>query len=107
MCADPIDMMALDSSGSRRKMTTRLCGRCRVRKKFGTSVFALAKRDGTLCTICDEYVDMTLGRKDSVFCPSIDHVTPRAHGGSDDPSNLALAHFWCNAVKSAREGFTI
>ncbi len=71
------------------------------------TVAELAERDGTLCTICGDEVDMTLRRKDSVFCASIDHRIPRALGGTDDPENLALAHFWCNAVKSDRVAFTI
>jgi HNH endonuclease len=29
----------------------------------------------------------------------IDHITPRKHGGSDDPSNLALACNRCNRYK--------
>jgi hypothetical protein len=29
----------------------------------------------------------------------IDHVIPRQHGGTDDPSNLALACFRCNLHK--------
>lgn len=86
---------------------TRLCPGCRRRKKFKTSVLALAERDGTDCGICGEEVDLTLKRRDSVFCASIDHILPRAHGGTDDPSNLQLAHYWCNAVKSDRVGFAM
>jgi 5-methylcytosine-specific restriction protein A len=33
--------------------------------------------------------------------PVIDHVTPRAHGGTDDESNLAAAHRSCNGRKGA------
>jgi hypothetical protein len=29
----------------------------------------------------------------------IEHIVPRQHGGSDDPSNLALACFHCNQHK--------
>ncbi len=29
----------------------------------------------------------------------IDHIIPRQHGGTDDPSNLALACFRCNLHK--------
>jgi hypothetical protein len=31
----------------------------------------------------------------------IEHVVPRKHGGSDDPSNLALACERCNAFKGS------
>jgi hypothetical protein len=29
----------------------------------------------------------------------VDHIIPKQHGGSDDPSNLALACFHCNLRK--------
>jgi 5-methylcytosine-specific restriction endonuclease McrA len=31
----------------------------------------------------------------------VDHVTPRAYGGTDDPANLKPAHRSCNSRKSA------
>lgn len=31
--------------------------------------------------------------------PSVDHVVPRAAGGSDDPANLRAAHWGCNQAK--------
>jgi 5-methylcytosine-specific restriction endonuclease McrA len=31
--------------------------------------------------------------------PTLDHVRPRAKGGSDAPSNLQLAHAACNWIK--------
>lgn len=108
LCADPIDLTAPTGKSGRRKPTvTKLCERCVVRRKFKTTVFVLASRDGTDCSICCEPIDMTLRRADSVYCPSIDHVIPRARGGTDDPENLALAHFRCNAVKSDRIGFVM
>ena len=106
-CGMTIDLNFMHPSGKRRPATARLCERCRARHRFGMSVNQLAARDGAVCAICREAVDMTLRRPDSLFGPSIDHVVPRANGGTDDPDNLALAHFWCNAVKSDREGFTI
>jgi hypothetical protein len=33
----------------------------------------------------------------------IDHIVPRKHGGSDDPSNLQALCFKCNANKGARD----
>lgn len=34
--------------------------------------------------------------------PVIDHVQPRAYGGTDDPSNLKPAHRSCNGRKGAQ-----
>jgi 5-methylcytosine-specific restriction endonuclease McrA len=31
---------------------------------------------------------------------TLDHVIPRAHGGSDHRDNLQLAHLECNQVKA-------
>ena len=107
LCGDLIDLMARGKSGRIQDCRTRLCATCRRRKKFKTTVLVLAKRDGIECGICGEDVDLTLKRAESVFCASIDHIVPRAHGGTDDPTNLQLAHYWCNAVKSDRESFTI
>jgi 5-methylcytosine-specific restriction endonuclease McrA len=36
--------------------------------------------------------------------PVLDHVTPRAYGGTDDPSNLKPAHRSCNGRKGAGIG---
>ncbi len=30
----------------------------------------------------------------------VDHIVPRAHGGDDEPENMASACRWCNATKS-------
>ena len=86
----------------RRRVDPRVtqCRRCRIdRRKHGVSVGWLAQRDGTDCSICAEPVDMTLRLPDRM-CPSVDHVIPRAKGGSNDPENLALAHLLCNHIKS-------
>lgn len=107
LCGTTIDLFERSDAGRIIDYRTKLCGECRKRKKFKTSVRALAARDGGACGICGDAVDLALRRSESVFCASIDHIVARANGGTDEPSNLQLAHFWCNAVKSDREGFTI
>lgn len=47
----------------------------------------LRERDGNNCWFCGE----VLG-----FDESIEHLTPRAEGGSDDLDNLVLCHVKCN-----------
>ncbi|MEL7479966.1 MAG: HNH endonuclease signature motif containing protein [Pseudomonadota bacterium] len=34
--------------------------------------------------------------------PSFDHIRPRGAGGTDEPSNLQLAHYRCNVRKGRR-----
>jgi 5-methylcytosine-specific restriction endonuclease McrA len=48
----------------------------------------------TTCAICGEPP-----RADDPFV--VDHITPRAHGGTDDPTNLQATHRSCNARKGA------
>ncbi len=103
-CGSEVDLLALNDAGRRKRTDTALCAVCRRRTRYGMTVGELAVRDGAECRICDEKVDMHAGPRD-LFRPSVDHVRPRAVGGSDDPSNLQLAHLWCNQVKNKREGF--
>ena len=51
-------------------------------------------RDDWRCWICGAPVL----RKDA----SLDHVTPIAHGGADEPENVRLAHMLCNSRRGAR-----
>lgn len=106
-CGVKVSLAVPDGGGRVKRIDSKLCLPCRKQNKFGMNVRELARRDGTNCAICGEEIDMTLKRPASMFGPSVDHIVPRAHGGSDDPENLQLAHYWCNAVKSDREGFVI
>lgn len=58
------------------------------------------RRDLWICGICTDPIDKSLIGTMSIWRPSLDHIIPRSHGGSDDPNNLRAAHFWCNAVLS-------
>lgn len=64
----------------------------------------LVDRDGDKCGICRRKVDITLksGTKGSRKGPSVDHIIPRSLGGSDDLSNLRLAHWGCNQKRGNR-----
>ena len=104
-CGVKIDLTKRGKGGQRVKATVKLCRRCRQdKRKHGMSVEQLAARDGTACGICREPVDMTIRRRDpdGLMCASVDHVVPRARGGTNDPENLQLAHLLCNHRKSDR-----
>lgn len=59
-------------------------------------------RDRWTCHICNKAVPQDLQYDPTQYeplYPSLDHVIPRAHGGTDHPSNLRLAHTICNSTR--------
>nr|WP_221884778.1 HNH endonuclease [Actinobaculum suis] len=56
---------------------------------------------GLECSVCHEMIDLRY-RSPSPKSFSIDHVLPRALGGSDDIANLRPAHRGCNSAKGKR-----
>ena len=66
------------------------------RRKDGVSArrcALLVERDGSDCHLCGEPVDPDA---DGDFEPSVDHLKPLSHGGTNKLSNLKLAHRGCN-----------
>lgn len=57
-------------------------------------------RDSWVCHLCGLPTLKAWDPNDIDHSPSLDHIIPRSKGGSDDPSNLATAHFRCNARRS-------
>lgn len=99
VCDEDIPLRRPDG---RRLKFRRLCRRCaRHSRKHGLSVVQLADRDGLNCGICHEPVDLDAAT-DDLMRPSVDHIWPRALGGTNDPSNLQLAHLICNIHKRDR-----
>jgi len=65
---------------------------------------ALYERDGWTCHLCNEPVPQDLEWSNEDWqpdYPTLDHIVPRLHGGTDDPSNLRLAHMLCNTLKGS------
>lgn len=58
-------------------------------------------RDRGICQLCNKPVlDEPWDNKTfQPLYPSLDHIKPRAKGGSNDFSNLQLAHVICNSMK--------
>jgi hypothetical protein len=101
-CGKGVRLTERGKKGYRRRVDLKLCRRCRSDlRKHGMSVEELARRDGPACGICGQEVDMNLAAPDRMRA-SVDHIIPRARGGTNDPRNLQLAHLQCNSVKSDR-----
>jgi hypothetical protein len=100
-CGDEIPTGRRDGKRVRRA-DTKTCRPCRTQlSKHGISANALAKEDGLACGLCGLDVDMTLRHPD-LMRASVDHKVPVAWGGTNDRSNLQLAHLLCNIRKGAR-----
>lgn len=61
---------------------------------------AIYERDNWTCQLCFEPVDPNLHYLDD-WAASLDHIVPRSHMLFPDhsPSNLRLAHRWCNSAR--------
>lgn len=82
---------------SRRKRRARLAGV--KRDRYSTA--SIAERDGYICSLCGERVDMDL-KYPHPGSASVDHVLPLSLGGDDTLANVALACLGCNIRKSNR-----
>ena len=58
----------------------------------------LWERDAGLCGFCGDPVDL--------LEMDLDHIIPKADGGSNDDSNLRVAHRLCNRLAGARTSST-
>lgn len=102
-CGVQIDFLSTDSAGRKTFRARSWCANCKGRyRSHHLNVVQLSIRDGDRCALCALPVDMTLSRRESLMCPSVDHRVPIARGGSDEPENLQLAHLLCNIRKGAR-----
>lgn len=61
----------------------------------GTLRYDVLKRSAFHCELCGVSAD--------VRALEVDHIQPRNHGGSDDPSNLQALCYSCNAMKRDRD----
>ena len=61
----------------------------------GSLRYEVLKRSGGRCELCGISVEER--------AIEIDHIVPRRHGGSDEPSNLQALCYKCNANKGARD----
>lgn len=70
---------------------------------YGARAFLsdVIQRDGTVCSLCSEPVDLALEWPDPLS-KSLDHEMPLSLGGAHEFSNCRLAHLRCNVRKGNR-----
>lgn len=98
---------------SRRAENKRRETRKRMRYGGGDNITieALARRNNNTCYICGLAVNWNdYEIRNGAFIvggmyPSIDHIKPISHGGTNTWDNVGLAHMRCNSVKSNRLDF--
>lgn len=103
-CGATIDLRESGNPGTLLHQRRRLCREClrlRPRGRWCMTTAELADRDGSVCSLCSECVDVTVAWPDPLS-PSVDHIVPRSLGGLDEPHNVALAHLRCNISKGIR-----
>jgi 5-methylcytosine-specific restriction endonuclease McrA len=59
---------------------------------------ALRERDGDNCHWCGEPIDFET--REGPFSVSLEHLVEKANGGTNEQSNLRLAHSHCNNYRS-------
>lgn len=57
------------------------------------------ERDRWTCQLCGKRVRRNAVVPDPL-APVLDHVLPLAQGGTHEPANVQLAHYYCNSLKS-------
>lgn len=70
------------------------------RKRSRHRDVAIFERDAWRCHLCGGSLRRS-ARVPHPQAPTIDHLVPRSVGGDDTLTNLAAAHFRCNALRQA------
>ena len=81
-----------------------LCGICVLPLDVPTGFFDQQSEGGLNHTTPFEWLDDGVGGhyRSTRHLVEVDHVIPRADGGTNDPSNLRVAHQACNQAKKTR-----
>lgn len=100
-CGVDVPLVVSVGDRRRRRSDTAYCAACIRHARIYITAAELAAEDGAWCRLCSGDVDMTLVSPDRLSA-TVDHIIPRALGGSDDRANLQLAHRGCNSSKRHR-----
>lgn len=88
-------------SDAAHNVTRKMAKRAGATKQPGDPLLdrnVIAARDNYRCGLCGGRVDMALKHPAPLY-GSIDHIVPLAVGGTNDLTNLQLAHLRCNLSK--------
>lgn len=66
-----------------------------------TVVLLLFERDGNFCSHCGKRLDIEANFRTSRYV-TVDHITPKSQGGTNQLSNLRLLHLGCNSRLGAQ-----
>lgn len=100
-CGVDVPLVVPVGSRRRRRSDTSFCAACIRHARVAVTALQLAEEDGAWCRLCGDPVDVSL-KSPHRLSPTVDHIVPRALGGSDERSNLQLAHRSCNSSKRHR-----
>jgi hypothetical protein len=81
--------------------------RARQRRKASTADYEdreIFERDGWRCHLCGKKVSRSTSRVHPEGA-TIDHIVPLSCGGDDVASNVATAHWRCNAIKGVKASY--
>jgi hypothetical protein len=101
-CDRPISLVRAHANGRHRRRDVKVCLDCKNELRDRRAMLErLAHVTKALCGICHEPVNLSI-RHPSPKSPSVDHVIPKAKGGTNEFTNLQLAHLGCNSAKRDR-----
>lgn len=90
------------------RICQRVAGKRKGRFKIPRIVrLAIYERDGWICQLCFGPVDPSLSPSDE-WAATLDHILCQSWTDEPDhsPSNLRLAHRWCNSVRGSEQYYT-
>lgn len=92
-----------DCNSAAHAVTRKVAKRAGLPKRAGDLISRseIAERDNWRCGICGGRVAPEKKHPDPMY-GSIDHIIPLAQGGTNDLTNLQLAHLRCNLAKGGR-----
>lgn len=105
-CGDFVDLIDHGERARKRRSDTKLCDDCRPDhpRQWRKNLDAIMARDNNRCGICGGHIDIQL-KYPHPLSATVDHILPRALGGTHEVENLQPSHAVCNSTKQARPDY--